>query len=122
MNVTLFSFGFKHDRPDADTVVDVRFLPNPYYVPELSAGTGLDKDVAGYVLDNPEAERFFSLFIPFLVYFIERHCRADRQPVRLAIGCTGGKHRSVAVVEKIRDFLEEKGIKVDMSHRDIRKI
>ena len=62
MNVALFSFGYKHAPPEADTVIDVRFLPNPYYVPELSSRTGLDQDVANYVLDNSIANNFFQDF------------------------------------------------------------
>ena len=122
MNVSLFSFGFKHAPPEADTVIDVRFLPNPYYVPELSSGTGLDQDVADYVLDNQTANDFFHHFESFLLSYIYSHTNMDRLSLRFAIGCTGGRHRSVAVAEKIKNFLGKQGIAVDTSHRDIDKV
>lgn len=122
MNVILFSFGYKHELPDADTVIDVRFLPNPYYIPELSSGTGQDRDVASYVLDNPVADIFFQHLHPFLVSFIEGHANTDRSDFRLAVGCTGGKHRSVAVIEKLKHILEKHGFAVDLYHRDIDKM
>ena len=122
MNVALFSFGYKHSLPEADTVIDVRFLPNPYYVPELSSRTGLEQDVASYVLDNQTANDFFQYFESFLHLYIKSHAKADRSFIRFAVGCTGGRHRSVAVSEKIRIFFEKQGITVDISHRDIDKI
>lgn len=122
MNVALFSFGYKHAPPEADTVIDVRFLPNPYYVPELSSGTGLDQDVASYVLDNRTADDFFQHFEPFLFSYIQNHADADRSSIRFAVGCTGGRHRSVAVAEKIGKALQKQGVVVEMIHRDIKKI
>lgn len=122
MNVTLFSFGFKHAPPEADTVIDVRFLPNPYYVHELSPGTGLDKNVAGYVLDNRAADVFFQHFEPFILHFIQSHADTKRKTLRLGVGCTGGRHRSVAVVEKVKTILEDQGVAVDLFHRDIDKV
>lgn len=122
MNITLFSFGYKHAPPEADTVIDVRFLPNPFYVPELSPKTGLDRDVASYVLDNPVADTFFQNFEPFLCSFINGHYNAERTTIRLAVGCTGGRHRSVAVTENIKNILEKQGVVVDSFHRDIDKV
>ena len=122
MNVTLFSFGYKHSLPEADTVIDVRFLPNPYYVPELTSGTGLDKDVADYVLDNQAARDFFQHFKSFLLTYIKSHANADRSSISFAVGCTGGRHRSVAVTENIKKILEKQGFTVDISHRDINKV
>ena len=122
MDITLFSFGYKHAPPDADTVIDVRFLPNPYYEPELSPGTGRDKQVAEYVLKNHVAELFFVHFIPFLQNFITSHDAANRSAFRLAIGCTGGRHRSVAVAEKIKEILVKNGLDVQLTHRDIDKM
>lgn len=121
MGVTLFSFGYKHGPPEADTVIDVRFLPNPYYVPALSSGTGLDDIVANYVLDNQPSHNFFSSFEPFLISYIQEHIQAERPGPKVAIGCTGGKHRSVAVAEAARESLEKKGISVNLFHRDIKK-
>ena len=88
-------------------------------MPELTSGTGCDSEVAGYVLDNRAAEDFFAHLMPFLLFFIESHDRAERPSLTLAVGCTGGKHRSVAVAEKIREMLESKGVAVDLFHRDI---
>lgn len=122
MNVTLFSFGYKHDQPDADAVIDVRFLPNPYYVPELSPGTGLNGNVAGYVLDNRTAEIFFHHLKPFLLSYLQEFADSDREVFRLAVGCTGGRHRSVAVVEKLKSILSKHGVTVDAFHRDIDKL
>ena len=121
MNVALFSFGFKHSLPEADTVIDVRFLPNPYYVPQLSSRTGLDQDVADYVLDNQTASDFFQHFESFLLTYIKSHANADRSSFSFAVGCTGGRHRSVAVTEKLRKIIEKLGVTVDVSHRDIDK-
>lgn len=121
MNVLLFSFGFKHAPPEAESVFDVRFLPNPYYVSELSSGTGLNPDVAGYVLHNSIAENFFRLFEPFIVTYIQGHANAGKTQFRLAFGCTGGRHRSVAVAERVRTLLREQGIAAETFHRDIDK-
>ena len=122
MNVALFSFGYKHAPPEADSVIDVRFLPNPYYIPELSSGTGLDQAVASYVLENTKAEKFFLHFEPFLLSYIHDHADTERPIFRLAVGCTGGRHRSVAVTERIKKILENQGVAVDMLHRDIDKV
>ena len=122
MNITLFSFGYKYAQPEADSIIDVRFLPNPYYVPELSSGTGLDQAVASYVLENTLAVKFFQYFEPFLFSYIQGHADTDRPTFRLAIGCTGGRHRSVAVTERIKAFIESQGFVVDMFHRDIDKV
>lgn len=121
MEVTLFSFGFKHAPVEADTVIDVRFLPNPYYVAKLSDGTGLDQNVSSYVLDNSIAEKFFNIFEPFLLSYIQTHADTDRKTFLLSVGCTGGKHRSVAVAEKIKMILADHGVTVDLFHRDIQK-
>ena len=122
MNVILFSFGYKHEPPEADTVIDVRFLPNPYYIPELSKGTGQDTGVVKYVLDNPVAKIFFQHFQPFILNYIHKHADSNRSEFRLAVGCTGGRHRSVAVLEKLRHILEMQGVTVELYHRDIDKV
>ena len=121
MQIDLFSFGFKHALPEADTVFDVRFLPNPYYIPELSPHTGLEPDVSSYVLESPLAENFFRHLSPMLLFFIQSYTDAGRDGLRIGIGCTGGRHRSVAVVEQLNDILKENGITVNVFHRDIDK-
>lgn len=122
MKIILFSFGFKHTLPQADTIFDVRFLPNPYYVPELSSGTGLEQGVSDYVLNNDTAESFFHLFTPFFLQFLDHHRENGRDLIEVAVGCTGGRHRSVAVVEQIETILKAKKVLVEKHHRDIEKL
>ncbi|MCL2458635.1 MAG: hypothetical protein FWF31_07270 [Desulfobulbus sp.] len=121
MDITLFSFGFKHGHPEADMVWDVRFLPNPYWVPELRLHTGLEAEVASYVLANEAGERFLALLEPLLLFVVDEHAARDRESLTLAIGCTGGKHRSVALVEHLRLLLAAKGYSPEAHHRDIDK-
>lgn len=121
MNITLYSFGFKHGQPQADLVWDVRFLPNPFWVPELKPHTGLEEAVARYVLENESGTRFLVLLTPLLLFLVEEYAARGRESLTLAVGCTGGKHRSVAVVEHLRTLLEEKGLRPVVSHRDIDK-
>ena len=121
MNITLSSFGFKHGHPQADLVWDVRFLPNPFWVPDLKPHTGKEAGVASYVLDNESGNRFLALLEPLLIFLLDEYAARGRESVTLAVGCTGGKHRSVAVVEHLRFFLEEQGLQPAVSHRDIDK-
>lgn len=121
MHVTLFSFGFKHGPAEADTVFDMRFLPNPYYVPELKNGTGLEQEVAEYVMENELACEFFKLFATLLSSYIENHHHAGRDSLTIAFGCTGGRHRSVAVTEHIGTLLNETAFELTVFHRDIEK-
>ncbi len=102
-------------------VLDVRFLPNPYWVEELKAHTGLQPAVAAYVLDNSTGREFLDRFEPFLLFVLDSHRRAERQEVRLAVGCTGGQHRSVAVTDHLRRFLERERFAVRVFHRDLDK-
>lgn len=122
MNVILYSFGFKHAMPEAETVIDVRFLPNPYYVPELSSRTGLEKEVSSYVLDTPIAHDFFQHLKSFFLSYIQQHGDAEKNDMRIAVGCTGGRHRSVAVVEQLKNILIDNGVAVESFHRDIEKV
>ena len=121
MNVTLFSFGFKHGQPQADLVWDVRFLPNPYWVPELQAHTGREPQVARYVLENESATRFLALLEPLLTFLFDEYAAQGREKVTLAVGCTGGKHRSVALIEHLRTFLQHRNVTLQVYHRDIEK-
>lgn len=121
MQVILFSFGYKHGLPDADTVWDIRFLPNPYYIPELKDKTGLEPDVAAHVLRNETADFFLAMFEPFLLSFLRIHAESGRKTIRLAVGCTGGRHRSVAVVEYMNRFMRDNGIDAHVFHRDMEK-
>jgi RNase adaptor protein for sRNA GlmZ degradation len=122
VNVTLYSFGFKYGHPQADLVWDVRFIPNPYWVPELQAHTGLEPQVARYVLENETGARFLALLEPLLVFLLDEFAARGREMVTLAVGCTGGRHRSVAVTEHLRSFLQSRDVELQVYHRDIDKI
>jgi len=116
----LTSFGFKYGIPiDADLVVDVRFLPNPYYVPELKDLTGLDKDVAQYVLENEVTREFLRHYLGLLRFLIPHYQQEGKKNLAVAVGCTGGRHRSVALAEKIGKRLRHAGYQVTVTHRDM---
>lgn len=122
-HVTVESFGFKHGSPrDADLVVDVRFLPNPYWVHELRPYRGTDAPVADYVLSQPSAEEFINRFMSMLDSMLAGYHHEGKNFITVGVGCTGGHHRSVAVAEEIAHRLREAG-KVDVSvlHRDIER-
>ncbi|HWJ81044.1 MAG TPA: RNase adapter RapZ [Nocardioides sp.] len=120
LRVTVISFGFKYGIPvDADYVADMRFLPNPHWVPELRAHTGRDDDVAEYVLGRPGAEEFLDQFVPLLTGVAEGYLREGKRFMRVAIGCTGGKHRSVAMSEEIARRLQQQGYLARPFHRDL---
>lgn len=121
VQISLFSFGFKHGYPLADVVWDVRFLPNPYWDPALTSHTGQDARVASYALDNEAGRRFFALVEPLLAFLMEQYAAGGREIVTLAVGCTGGRHRSVAVAERLHRFLADRGDEVILVHRDIDK-
>lgn len=122
LTVNLLSFGFKHGPPpESESLWDVRFLPNPYFVPELKSRTGLEKDVAGYVLDNEISRYFFKLLEPMLFFLIPKYQEEGKVQLTISIGCTGGKHRSVAVTEKIRELLSRQSVNLIVEHRDIDK-
>ena len=120
LQVTVESFGFKHGLPlDADHVVDVRFLKNPYWVDELRHLTGKDQAVADYVLSQPGARDFALGYADLLAPMLDGYLAELKPFVTIAIGCTGGKHRSVACSEAIAARLRERGHSVRVMHRDI---
>nr|WP_120492492.1 RNase adapter RapZ [Corynebacterium lactis] len=121
--VTLESFGFKHGAPrDADMLFDVRFLPNPYWVPELRSGRGTNKPVADYVLSQPEAEGFLDKVSSLIDLVLPGYRREGKSFMTVAIGCTGGHHRSVAVVEALAKRLADlPGVDINVFHRDINR-
>ena len=101
LTATVMSFGFKYGLPlDADLVVDARFLPNPHWVPELRASTGQDAEVRDFVLGQPDAEEFLDRYTDVLRLLIPGYRREGKRYLTLAVGCTGGKHRSVAIAEE----------------------
>ncbi|APT84816.1 glmZ(sRNA)-inactivating NTPase [Corynebacterium aquilae DSM 44791] len=122
-HVTVQSFGFKHGAPqDADIVVDMRFLPNPYWVPELRGGRGVDAPVAEYVLSRPEAQNFLDSFVTMLTNMMPGYAREGKNFVTVGVGCTGGHHRSVAVAEALAKRLSSQdGLDVSVIHRDINR-
>lgn len=122
-HVEIVSFGFKYGAPiDADVMMDVRFLPNPHYIDELRPNTGLNKDVYEYVMKQPETEQFYVRFMNLIKFCLPGYKREGKSSVTIAIGCTGGKHRSVALSKRIGQELENDHYVVNVSHRDIKKV
>ena len=121
VQVTVMSFGFKYGLPsDADMVADARFLPNPFWIPELRSQTGLDDSVRRYVFDQRGAEEFLSNYEKTLEPVLAGYQRENKRHAMIAIGCTGGKHRSVALVEELASRLEHlPGVAVNTKHRDL---
>jgi UPF0042 nucleotide-binding protein len=121
VRVTLTSFGFKYGLPaDADIVADARFLPNPYWVPELRSGTGLDADVSDYVLSQEGAGEFIDGYSAALVPVLSGYRRENKRHATIAVGCTGGRHRSVAMAEELAKRLRSQpGVSVSVKHRDL---
>jgi len=120
LRATVMSFGFKYGLPvDADLVVDCRFLPNPHWVPELRARTGTDEEVARYVFDQPGAKEFLDQYADLLRIVTEGYRREGKRYMTLAVGCTGGKHRSVAMSERLAKRLTADGLETVLVHRDM---
>lgn len=119
--VTVVSFGFKHKAPrDADLVIDVRFLPNPYYDPALRPLTGLDEPVRDFVMLRDETIEFEKRWHDLLDVVMPGYVSEGKQQLAIAIGCTGGQHRSVALAESTGDYLKSKGYRVSVAHRDLK--
>jgi len=120
LHATLISFGYKYGLPvDADLVADCRFLPNPHWVPELRPLTGRDESVRDYVLQQPGAKEFIDGYTNLLEVISAGYLREGKRFATVAIGCTGGKHRSVAITEELRTRLTEAGMDVAVVHRDL---
>ena len=119
--VTVLSFGYKYGLPmDADLVIDVRFLPNPFWIPELREQTGLDSDVRNYVLSQEGAEEFLERYYELLMLIGAGYLREGKRYLTLAVGCTGGKHRSVAISEELaRKLGGDDRMAVKVVHRDL---
>ncbi len=120
MSINILSFGFKYGVPhDASLIMDVRFILNPYFVPELKALDGKDDKVKDYVLNNDNTRIFLNKFLELLDYLIPLYEKEGKAYLTIAVGCTGGKHRSVAVAEVLFKHLKKQGNKIIITHRDI---
>ena len=119
MNVTILSFGYKHGIPmDTDLLMDVRFIPNPFYLPELRPLTGRDRAVQEYVYQSSESQEFIERFSGLLLFLLPNYIKEGKTHMMLGIGCTGGQHRSVALAIKLGQILADAGYKVSVRHRD----
>lgn len=122
LGLTLVSFGFRFGIPThADMVVDVRFLPNPFFVPELKPLPGTDPRVAAFVLGQPDAKAFLDRLADLLGFLLPRYRAEGKSYLTLAVGCTGGKHRSVAIAAALAGRLDASGQPVRLWHRDVEK-
>jgi len=118
--VVIYSFGFKHGVPiDANLVLDARCLPNPYWQESLRPLCGLDRPVADYVVQSEAGQGFLSALEPLLHFYIATGQRGTGNGLRIAVGCTGGRHRSVAVVEALKNSLASEAIDLLVFHRDV---
>lgn len=120
--VHCISFGFKFGIPmEADLVLDVRCLPNPFYDQDLRPKTGLDPEVRDYVMENEETRGFLARYTPLLDYLLPLYEKEGKSQLVVAMGCTGGHHRSVALAQYTCDYLSGKGVKASVTHRDIQR-
>jgi UPF0042 nucleotide-binding protein len=120
MQISVVSFGFKHGVPlDVDNVFDVRFLPNPYWIEDLRPRTGLDQPVRDYVLCQPEAKEFLTRIDDLLGFLLPAYTREGKAYLTMAVGCTGGRHRSVALVEELSARIRSHGYDPAVYHRDL---
>jgi len=122
IKISMLSFGYKYGIPiDADLVIDVRFLPNPNYIPEMRSKTGLDSAVRKYVQRQKATKEFFGRFFGLIDFLLPRYIREGKTYLTIAVGCTGGHHRSVVVAESIGQYLRKKNFPVQTYHRDIER-
>lgn len=120
MQISVVSFGFKNGiLKDTDIVMDVRFLPNPYYIAQLKEKTGLDKEVQDYILSFQESQEFADRIADLIKYLIPKYIKEGKSYLTIAMGCTGGKHRSVFMAHQLAETLKKQGINASEFHRDI---
>ena len=120
MGVSVISFGFKYGIPiEADLVFDVRFLPNPYYIAELRAQTGLDEPVRSFVFGYQQTKDFMAHLEDMMGFLLPQYIEEGKTMLVIAVGCTGGHHRSVAVTQALADFIKQKGYQATENHRDM---
>ena len=119
MRLTIMSFGFKFGLPpEADLVLDVRCLPNPFYVPELKHKTGLNQEVVDFVMSHPEAQELLHRYENFLQYALPLYVKEGKSQLTIAVGCTGGKHRSITFARKLAEYCTSLGYEPGVQHRD----
>lgn len=122
LHITVISFGFKFGIPlDSDLVIDVRFLPNPHYEPPLRTFSGNDRVVRDFVFASPVTTEFMQKFVDFVEFLIPHYTKEGKTTLMVAIGCTGGRHRSVALANRLGEILNEKDLRVTVRHRDINR-
>ena len=122
ISVTVLSFGFKYGIPtDSDLVFDVRFIPNPFYIPELKPFSGMDEPVKDYVLKQDETKGFMTKLVDMLEFLIPNYVKEGKRQLIISVGCTGGRHRSVAIANQIYENLYDKNYNVYIEHRDIKE-
>jgi UPF0042 nucleotide-binding protein len=120
MRINIMSFGFKYGTPhDASLIMDVRFLANPHFVPELKDFNGKSQEIKNYVLNNDEARRFTKKFLGLLDYLIPLYEKEGKAYLTVAVGCTGGRHRSVTIAETLFEHIKKPGRQIIVTHRDI---
>jgi UPF0042 nucleotide-binding protein len=120
MSVSLISFGFKYGIPqNIDLLFDVRFLPNPHFIPALKDLNGTDRKVAGYVFRHPETKEFVRKIKNLLRFLLPLYVREGRSYLSIGVGCTGGRHRSPAIVTEIAGYLKNRSVEMNVIHRDI---
>ena len=121
-SIKIMSFGYKYGIPaEINFLQDVRFLPNPFYEDELREKTGKCKEVQAYIKNSPVTLKFLEDLRNFLTNYVTEYFNSGKENITVAIGCTGGRHRSVAVAEYVYDFLKDLGYNIDITHMDIQK-
>lgn len=122
MTVSVTSFGFKYGIPmDADLVFDVRFLPNPYYIAELKECTGLEESVRAFLFGYRQTQEFMRHLDELFSFLLPQYVEEGKPTLVIAVGCTGGRHRSVAIAHAVTEFIRQKGYRAEESHRDVNK-
>ncbi|HER23677.1 MAG TPA: RNase adapter RapZ [Candidatus Atribacteria bacterium] len=122
IKITLISFGYKYGIPiDVDLIFDVRFLPNPFYIDQLKNLPGTNEKIEKYVTEFPVTQHFVEIYFNLLNYLIPFYIKEGKTYLSIAFGCTGGRHRSVVLINRLADFLERKEYKLFVKHRDIKK-
>ncbi|MBW1784718.1 MAG: RNase adaptor protein RapZ, partial [Deltaproteobacteria bacterium] len=122
MKLSIVSFGYKYGLPlDADLVMDMRFLPNPNYISGLKGKTGMDKPVINFLIKNPVVKEFFKKYVEIINSLVPLYIKEGKSYLTIAVGCTGGRHRSVFIANHLARALNNRGFKVSEFHRDMRK-